>query len=96
MSYVLIIGAKSDIAKEIAREYAKNGYNLYLASRQSIFLNCFVPMFHVLGFVLPRQTTANSYESPFLLKAHCGRWFSCEMGVMDSVEINKGGQGRLS
>ena len=35
MSYVLIIGAKSDIAKEIAREYAKHGYNLYLASRQS-------------------------------------------------------------
>ena len=33
MSYVLIIGAKSDIAKEIAREYAKNGYNLYLAGR---------------------------------------------------------------
>jgi len=33
MSYVLIIGAKSDIAKELAREYAKNGYNLYLAAR---------------------------------------------------------------
>ena len=33
MSYVLIIGAKSDIAKEIAREYAKNGYDLYLAAR---------------------------------------------------------------
>ena len=38
MSYVLIIGAKSDIAKEVAREYAKNGYNLYLASRQSEYL----------------------------------------------------------
>jgi len=35
MSYVLIIGAKSDIAKEIARVYAKNGYNLYLAARDS-------------------------------------------------------------
>ncbi len=35
MSYVLIIGAKSDIAKEVARVYAKNGYNLYLASRES-------------------------------------------------------------
>lgn len=33
MSYVLIIGAKSDIAKEVARTYAKNGYNLYLAGR---------------------------------------------------------------
>ncbi|MCF6287725.1 MAG: SDR family oxidoreductase [Proteobacteria bacterium] len=33
MSYVLIIGAKSDIAKAVAREYAKNGYDLYLAGR---------------------------------------------------------------
>lgn len=35
MSYVLIIGAKSDIAKATAREYAKHGYNLYLAARNS-------------------------------------------------------------
>jgi decaprenylphospho-beta-D-erythro-pentofuranosid-2-ulose 2-reductase len=35
MSYILIIGAKSDIAKEVARVYAKAGYNLYLAARDS-------------------------------------------------------------
>jgi len=34
MSYILIIGAKSDIAKEVARVYAKAGYNLYLAARE--------------------------------------------------------------
>ena len=39
MSYVLIIGAKSDIAKEVARVYAKNGYDLYLAARNSESLN---------------------------------------------------------
>lgn len=33
MSTVLIIGAKSDIAKAIAREYAQNGYDLCLAGR---------------------------------------------------------------
>ena len=33
MSYVLIIGAKSDIAKAVSRQYAQNGYNLYLAGR---------------------------------------------------------------
>ncbi|QHG91259.1 SDR family oxidoreductase [Sulfurimonas sp. CVO] len=38
MSYVLIIGAKSDIAKEVARVYAKNGYNLFLAARESASL----------------------------------------------------------
>lgn len=33
MSSILIIGAKSDIAKAVAREYAKNGYDLILAAR---------------------------------------------------------------
>jgi len=33
MSYVFIVGAKSDIARETARVYAKNGYNLYLGAR---------------------------------------------------------------
>ena len=35
MSYILIIGAKSDIAKATAREYANHGYDLYLAARNS-------------------------------------------------------------
>ena len=35
MSYVLIVGAKSDIAKATAREYAKHGYDLYLAARNA-------------------------------------------------------------
>jgi decaprenylphospho-beta-D-erythro-pentofuranosid-2-ulose 2-reductase len=34
MSHVLIIGAKSQIAKELAKIYATNGYNLYLAARE--------------------------------------------------------------
>ena len=41
MSYVLIVGAKSDIAKATAREYAKHGYDLYLAARNSSELEAF-------------------------------------------------------
>lgn len=33
--YILILGAKSDIARAIAHEYAKNGYSLYLAARNA-------------------------------------------------------------
>jgi decaprenylphospho-beta-D-erythro-pentofuranosid-2-ulose 2-reductase len=33
MSFILIIGAASDIGRAIAHEYARNGYNLYLAAR---------------------------------------------------------------
>jgi decaprenylphospho-beta-D-erythro-pentofuranosid-2-ulose 2-reductase len=35
MKSVLIVGAKSDIAKAVAREYANNGYNLVLAGRRA-------------------------------------------------------------
>ncbi len=41
MSYILIIGAKSDIAKSLARKYAENGYDLYLAARNSSELKAF-------------------------------------------------------
>ena len=34
MSWILIVGAKSDIAKALARKYAENGYHLYLAGRR--------------------------------------------------------------
>jgi len=42
MDYVLIIGAKSDTAKALAREYASHGYGLYLAARNSRELADFV------------------------------------------------------
>lgn len=41
MSFVLIIGAKSDIAKALAREYAGHGFDLYLAGRNVIELTDF-------------------------------------------------------
>ena len=41
MAYVLIVGAKSDMAKSIAKEYASHGYDLYLASRKSEALDVF-------------------------------------------------------
>ena len=40
-SYILIIGAKSDIAKAVARKYANEGFNLYLAARTANALHEF-------------------------------------------------------
>ena len=42
MNYVLIIGAKSDIAKDLAKIYTNNGYSLYLAGRKIDELKSFV------------------------------------------------------
>lgn len=41
MSSVLIVGAKSDIAKAVAREYATHGYDLILAARNVDELEAF-------------------------------------------------------
>ena len=41
MAYILIIGAKSDIAKACANVYARNGYDLILAGRNISSLNDF-------------------------------------------------------
>lgn len=47
MPHILIIGAKSDIAKAIAIKYAENGYDLYLAARNSKELEAFAQDIHV-------------------------------------------------
>ncbi len=39
MSYILILGAKSDMAKAVARVYASHGYDLYLACRNTAELD---------------------------------------------------------
>lgn len=39
MAHLLILGAKSDIAISIAHEYAKKGYDLYLAARNTVALD---------------------------------------------------------
>ena len=49
MSYILIVGAKSDIAKATAREYAKNGYDIYLAGRDIRELDEFAEDIRVRG-----------------------------------------------
>jgi len=35
MKYVLLIGAKSDLGRELGRLFAQHGFGLYLAARDS-------------------------------------------------------------
>lgn len=58
--------------------------------KESIYLNCLVPMYHLLALALPKQTTANTYTSPFLVKMFSKGWFSCDMGIVESVQLDKG------
>lgn len=62
---------------------------------ESIFLEIMVPMAHIMAFCLPRQSDGgvNAYTSPFLVRANCPGFFTCDMGIVRSCNIQKGGNG---
>jgi hypothetical protein len=62
-------------------------------NRYSYYLNILVPLFHILALAIPKQTTANTYGSPFLVKAYMPGWFSCNLGIVDSIQIDKNPDG---
>lgn len=64
--------------------------------KESIYLNCIVPMLHLVALAAPQQWSANSYASPPLVRVFAKGWFSCEMGMVDNLTIEKGGQGAWS
>ena len=60
---------------------------------ESIYLNIIVPMMHLIALSFPRQTSANSFKSPFLVKAFVKGWFATDLAIVDSISIEKGGDG---
>lgn len=60
----------------------------------SILLNIYIPLCCITSLVMPRQmgVDANAYGSPFLVRATYKSIFNCELGVVSSVDIQKGGE----
>ena len=54
------------------------------------FMDICVPLMHLIGLALPKQTTANTYGAPFLIKAYCEGVFTCNLGIIESISIQKG------
>lgn len=61
----------------------------------SVFMNILVPLYHLLGFTLPRHAVAagQAYFSPFLVRAYCKSKFNIDMGIVSSLSVTKGGEG---
>lgn len=53
------------------------------------YLDIFVPMMHLVALGLPKQTSANTFGAPFLVKAYVEGIFNCNMGIVTSVSITK-------
>lgn len=59
----------------------------------SVFLNILVPLYHLLAFVMPRQSTGEAYYSPFLVRAYYKGLFNVDMGIIQDLSVSKGAEG---
>lgn len=61
----------------------------------SIFLNIYMPIILLVSMAAPHQigNSSNAYESPFLVRATYKSIFNCDLGMITSLSISKGGQG---
>jgi len=60
---------------------------------KSIFKHIFVPMYHLMGLVVPQQMGMNGYRSPFLIRGFYKGIFNVDMGIITNMSIEKGGEG---
>lgn len=58
-------------------------------SKYAYYKDILVPLMHILALGLPKQTTANTYGAPFLVKAYVDGCFNCDLGMVTSISINK-------
>lgn len=57
----------------------------------SVYNNVIHPMICLVALALPRMLNKQGYAAPFLIKAYSKGWFSCDMGMVESITITKGG-----
>ncbi len=71
------------------------------ADKLSIYLNIIVPLMHLIALVAPRTKgnntgglNQNAYFQPFLIRAVYKSMFSVDTGIITSMDISKGEEGR--
>lgn len=62
-------------------------------SKLDVFLNVLVPIYHLIAFVLPRQSEGQTYFSPFLVRAFYKGLFNVDMGIITDLSVTKGAEG---
>lgn len=97
---MILSGGKMALPELWSDSSVNNSYDISIKLRTpdndnvSWFLNIGVPLIHLLTFVLPVQATANSYNSPFLVRAYYKSIFHVQMGLITSMNIRKGDKGK--
>lgn len=63
-------------------------------SKTSIYMDVLVPLCHILGLVLPKATTANTFSAPMLVKVFMPGKFTCNMGIVTGMSIESNDDAR--
>lgn len=63
-------------------------------SKTSIYMDVLVPLCHILGLVLPKATTANTFSAPMLVKVFMPGKFTCNMGIVSGMSIESNDDAR--
>lgn len=60
-------------------------------TRESIFLNCLLPLCYILPFVMPQMLSDNMYRYPLLAKVDVPSMVHCELAAISNFRIQRGG-----
>lgn len=58
------------------------------------FMECLVPLIHLLALCVPKQTTANTYGAPFIVKAYVTGGQSVNLGIVNNIDVTRGNDGK--
>lgn len=70
-------------------------YNINISLRSpygnkfAVYMDIIVPLLHLIALVAPRQSSANSYGSPFLVKCYYPGVFNVNLGIVESLQITR-------
>lgn len=53
------------------------------------YMNIVVPLLHLIGLAAPRMISANTTTSPFLVQAYIPGMATCQLGIIESMNIIK-------
>lgn len=62
--------------------------NIY-GTKFGFFMNIGVPLMHLLALAIPKQATANTYGSPFLIKASIEGMWATNLAIVNDLSFNK-------
>ena len=63
-------------------------------SKLAYYLDIFVPLMHLMALAMPKETSANSYNSPFLIKAYMDGSWTSNLAICRSISIQRSPESR--